>query len=235
MGVARVEAAAETPAPDPRSLAVALVLGLAAVLFLPSLAPHVPHIGNAAEARWAITGTGLLLVLGVFVYVEGRRRRFSTAWMAWTWGYGAGLVVVKFVLSPSAYSRSNKSLTAFVVTGLVVLLLYLAALVMVAAVVGRPGKTLSLVSKLMLGLALAAAAMVARIAAAAVLGTTSTYVHDLSRGTGLILPALVILASIAVMQSYELAGSALRHAFWLSIFIVVMLHSLWVVYMYRLY
>jgi len=236
MATARDAARDSALAPEPFGLVAVFITGLAAVLFLPTLATHLPHAGGVDQARWALTGLGVLILLAAYVALVGLRRGFSRSWAAWTCAYGAGLVIVKFILSPSAFSKTHgKSLSAFVTTGIVVMLLYGAALIVIEVVAGRHLAGWSVGSKVGLAVILAAAAVGARLASAVILGTTSTYLHGLSRGSGFVLPAVVVLASIAVMQSYQAAGPRLKEAFSVSVVLVITWHALWVVYMYRLF
>ena len=222
-------------AAEPLGLVLACAAGLLAVLFLPRLAPHLPHPGRTDQARWALTATGILVILVAALIVVGSSRGFSRAWMAWTSPFALGLTVVKFVLSPSAYSRSDKSLNGFVASGLVAMLLYEAALLAIAGAAQRSRPSWALRSKISLAVALAGVAVGARFIAASALGTTSAYAHSWSRGTALLLPAVVIVAAIAVMQSFQEAGERLRAALSISIGVVLATHALWVVYMYRLF
>ena len=71
-----------------------VVLGLIAVVVLPAIAIAVPHPGRAAQARYAATALGMLVITGGYLHlVAGTRSAFDRAWGAATLVYVAGLVI----------------------------------------------------------------------------------------------------------------------------------------------
>jgi hypothetical protein len=218
--------------------AIALVaFGIAAVLELPTIAQHLPRAGRPEQATFAATAAGVIAITAAFLYAYSRRHpALSRAWLGWMIAANAGVVIVKFVLSPSAFSKTtDPSLTRFLVTGLVVMLLYFAGLTAIFFAVPRATAHWPAAPKVRLAVVLAVLAVMARIAAAAVNGTTSTYLKDVARGPGLLLPVLVVAASLAVMESLQRAGTALRTAFGLTLLLVAVDHGLWVISMRHLF
>ena len=222
--------------PEPLALVGLLVAAVAAALLLPALAPHVPHPGTAEHAKYALTGAGVLALSTAYLFAVARRESLDRTWLVLTFAFGAGLVIVKFVLSPSAFSRvPGKSLGSFAAAGIIVMPLYIAALYGIYAIARRRSGGWSFTSKAVLAIGLAVVAVLTRFVASAALGTASRYTHDLSHGSALLLPAFVIVASLAVMGSFDRAGPALQTAFSVSVALVLIMHVTWVVYMYRLF
>jgi hypothetical protein len=102
------------------------------------------------------------------------------------------------------------------------------------ALAGRKGDEWRWSSKASMAAALAVLAVGTRLVVAFVLGSGSEYVDDLT-GVGLVLPLVVVLASLAVMESFDRGRSSLTEAFRVSLALVVVQHLLWIVYMYRLF
>jgi hypothetical protein len=222
--------------PEPWALLALLVVGTAAVIALPSLAVHLPRPGRPEQAQYAATSLGVFALTAGYVYAVAHRRGFDRVWIATTLAYDAALVVVKFILSPTAYEKSpDTSLSSFTAAGLVVMPLYIAALGVIYIVATRRRGSWEWSSKAGLAVGLAAIAVAARLASAFALGTTSTYVHDVFKGPGILLPTLVIVASLAVMGSFERAGDAVQAAFGVGVVLVLVEHALWLAYMYRLF
>lgn len=213
-----------------------MALGLLVVVTLPTLAYHVPHPGRIGQAQYSATAAGVLALTAIYVYVVAKTQpALDKTWMSWTLLYGSGLVIVKFLLSPAAFERSSTtSLVAFVSSGLAVMPLYLAALALLHVLVGRSEGKWSLPSKLGTAAGLALGAVVTRLVVAFILGTASEYIENLF-GIGLIMPAVVAIASFAVMGSFEAAGHSLRFGLGVGVAMVVSQHLLWVVFMYRVF
>ena len=221
--------------PTPVWLLGFLILGGAAVLGLPEIAAELPHPGRTEQAQYATTCLGLLLLAGIYVYLVARSVGLDRAWVSWTLLYTAGLLIVKFILSPTSFQRTpGTSLQGFVTTGIVVMPLYLAALVLIRQIARHNSGSWRISSKLGVAGALAAAAVATRLVVAFVLGTAAEYTDDLL-GVGLILPAVVAIAAYAVMESFDRAGVNLESAFRVGLALVVSTHLLWALYMYRLF
>lgn len=221
--------------PQPVALAGMLLVGVAAVLALPELAPHLPRAGRPEQATYATTCLGVVALSCAYLYAVGQRTKKDRPWLLWTGGYNAGIVIVKFILSPAAFEKSTTSLGRFVATGLIVMPLYIAALAVLYRAATRRRTAWAWPSRISFALGLAAAAVATRVVAAAALGTTSEYLHDLAGGIGLILPSVVGVGALAVMEAFHRAGPALRTAFSFGVVLVLVEHALWVVYMNRLF
>lgn len=224
-----------TTVPEPWALVGVAVLGVSAVLVLPALAGHLPHPGRAEQAKYALTCLGVVALTIAYLYAVARRLSLGREWLLETIGYGAGLAVVKFILSPSAFEHSDASLGRFIATGIVAMLVYIGGLAFLYIVATRSAGQWPWRPKLLLAIVLAGAAVLTRLAAAAVVGTTSTDLRDLFGGPGLLLPVIVVAASLGVMASYEHAGAALPAAFAVGVALVVVQHAWWVIYMQRLF
>lgn len=222
--------------PAPGALLGLLAVGLVAVLGLPGVADDLPHPGREEQAQYALTCLGLLVITCAYVYLVARAEtRLDRTWILWTLTFAIGLLIVKFILSPTAYQKStDTSLGEFVTSGLVVAPLYLAALGLMYWIAGRSKGSWSSASMLKVSAGLAIVAVSTRLAVALVLGTASEYLDSLL-GTGLILPVIVAGASFAVMKSFDRAGPSLSSAFAVGIALVICQHVLWTVYMYRLF
>jgi hypothetical protein len=213
-----------------------LLLGILAVLTLPQIADHLPHFGRAEEARFATTCLGLLALTVAYLYFLALTRPVrERAWLAPTLIYFAGLVIIKFILSPTAFQKSSgASLGGFVTAGIVVMPLYIGGLGLMYSLAVRKQKAWTFSSRLRLAVGFAVAAIVARLVVALILGTASDYLGDLV-GAGLILPVVVAAASLAVMESFERAGSFRKELLYLGTAVVLADHLLWIVYMNRLF
>lgn len=221
---------------EPAALAGLLFAGIGAVVALPELAPHLPRAGRPEQATYAATSLGVIALSGAYLFAVARRTRAANPhWLLWTGLYNAALVVVKFILSPAAFEGSTTSLTSFVVSGLIVMPLYIVGLVLVYHIAVRRTGARTWPSRISLAVGLAGAAVVTRLLAAAALESASQYLRDLAGGRGLILPAVVAAASLAVAEAFRRAGSASRDAVSTGIALVLVDHVLWVVYMNRLF
>jgi hypothetical protein len=217
----------------PGALAGLGVLGIAAVLLLPGIAHHLPLPGRVAHDRYALACAGVIVLTALYVVaVSTTRVELGRAWISWTLGYGAALAFVKFTLSPIAFEKADASLAGFVLAGVVVVPLYLAAVGGLYVLARRPGGGWG--SRLGTAAGLAIVAVVTRLIVAFVLGNAHEYLHDLVV-VGLIFPVVVAVASIAVMESFARAGASMVEALRVGIVVVVAQHVLWVVYMYRLF
>lgn len=218
------------------ALAAFVALGAVAVLVLPEAADDVPHPGRDDQAGYALTGLGMTIATAAFVYAlaaAGREALERTLLPAIA--YGTGLAIVKFVLSPIAFSKSSGvSLGEFVTSGLLVLPVYLAVIAFLYSVAARRPGEWPLASKLRVAVLLGVLAVATRYTASLVLGTASEYVRSLS-GTGLVLPVVAALAALAVMEAFDRSRPSVRAALLQAVAILIVDHVLWVVYMYRLF
>ena len=222
--------------PAPALLVAFFLLGSLAVIQLPSLARHLPHPGRIAQAQYAATAVGIFLLTVAYLYLASRvEPAFDLPWTLWSALYATGLVIVKFILSPTAFDKTGgASLDSFVTTGLLVMPLYLGACGVMYVVARRADGDWTLSSKVWVALGLAVLAVVTRLVAAVILGTASQYLDGFI-GTGLILPILVAGASFALMQSFDRARPSLKPALGVAVTLVVAQHVLWALYMYRLF
>ena len=236
MATAAVEPRGGGLVPAPAAFFGFLALGVLAVLVLPGIADDLPHPGRIEQAQYAITCLGVLVSTSIYVGIVARTQPgLDLAWMSWTLFYGAGLVIVKFILSPTAFQKSSgTSLEAFVTSGMLVMPLYIAAFVLMYRLADQRGGDWPLSSRLGVASGLAIAAVITRLVVSLILGTASEYLDSLL-GTGLVLPIVVATASFAVMNSFDRSGPSLKSALRVGIGLIVGQHVLWVVYMYRLF
>jgi hypothetical protein len=236
MATATVEPRGSGLVPAPAAFLGFLALGVLAILALPGIADDLPHPGRIEQAQYALTCLGVLVATSVYVCTVARTQPvLDLAWISWTLLYGAGLVIVKFILSPTAFQKSSgTSLDAFVTSGMLVMPLYIAAFVFMYRLADRRGGNWLLSSRFGVASGLAIVAVTTRLVVALILGTASEYLDGLV-GTGLVLPLVVATASFAVMNSYESSGPALKSALRVGIGLIVGQHLLWVTYMYRLF
>lgn len=218
----------------PATLALFVVAGALAVVFLPDAADDLPHPGRDEQARYALTALGVAGVTGAFVYRSAVVRSAERAWLPAV-AYGSALAVVKFILSPTAFSESEGvSLGEFVASGLAVGPVYLGVIAILHSIVARRSEGWPLRSKLSLAVLLGIVAVATRYAVSLVLGTASEYVRSLA-GPGLVLPFVAALAALAVIEAFDRSRPETRSAFGEAVAVVLVQHALWVVYMYRLF
>ena len=216
------------------ALVLFAVLGALAIVFLPDAAADVPHPGRDDQARYALTALGVTVATAAFAYAGTRRTDRASAWLPVT-AYGTSLAIVKFVLSPTAFSKSpGVSLGELVTSGLVVAPVYVAVLAFLYTVAVRKRDEWPTASKLRVAVLLGVLAVATRYAVSLALGTASEYLRSLA-GTGLVLPVVAALAALAVMEAFDRSRPALRAALFEALAIVIVHHLLWVVYMYRLF
>lgn len=213
-----------------------VALGAVAVLALPEIVDDVPHPGRDDQAGYALTGLGMAIATATFVYALAAtgREALERVWLP-TIAYGTGLAIVKFVLSPIAFSKSSGvSIGEFVTSGLVVVPLYLAVVAFLYSIAAKKRGEWPLASKLRVAVLLGVLAVATRYTASLVLGTASEYLRSLS-GTGLVLPVVAALAALAVMAAFDRSRPSVRDALFQAVAILIVHHALWVVYMYRLF
>lgn len=213
-----------------------LIIGTAAVVFLPDVAHHIPHPGQLSQAKYALVAAAILVLSAAYIFaIAETTPELDRVWGGWTLVYGAGLATVKFILSPIAFQKeSGTTLLAFVIAGLIGMLLYVGALYVIYLIARKAAPSWSMTSKLTYAVVFGAAAVALRVLFATVLGTASQYIHGLG-GTGLVLPFVVAIASFSAMQSFDRAGSQRLPALVAGIALVVAQHVLWVVYMNDLF
>jgi hypothetical protein len=218
------------------ALAVFVALGVFAVVFLPDAAEDFPHPGRDDQASYALAALGVTVATAAFAYssAAARDRGFERAWL-FTVAYGTSLAVVKFILSPIAFSKmSDTSLGEVVTSGLAVVPVYLGAIAFLFSVAVRRTGEWPVASKLRVAALLGVLAVGTRYAVSLALGTASEYLRSLV-GTGLVLPVVAALAAWAVMEAFDRSRPAVRAALFEAVAIVLVHHGLWIVYMYRLF
>jgi hypothetical protein len=226
------------------------LLGIAAVLALPSLGSRLPRGGDAEPnaAQSAVTALGILVLTAAYLSAVARGNRLSRTWTALAFGYCSGIAIIKFVLSPASFhNTSGTTLSRYLVVGLVILAFYGAGLWAVYRVARQHrGRAWAWPSKVaMVGMILVFA-VVSRYLAVVALGTgTGEYLKGVLRGRGLVL-LLVVLAgsSAAAIESFEHAGRSddgddgkggLRGSLRAGFTVLAVYHGLWAIYMLRLF
>lgn len=222
--------------PAPEWVLGLAALGSLAVMTLPELAKSLPHPGQTRQAQYAATCLGTVVLSSGYAWAVARvHQQLDRSWVASTCIYATGLAIVKFIMSPISFDKSSEiTLGEFVAAGLAVVPLYLAALGVVYVSASRQRGVWPSASKLRLAGLLALLAVATRFLVALVLGTASEYLESLA-GAGLVLPVVIVVGSLAVMESFDRAGPLLKAALRVSVVIVVVQHAMWVVYMYRLF
>jgi hypothetical protein len=222
-------------------LTLLALVGLAWVVVAPELATALPY-GERPEpnaAQLAFTASGLVSLTGLYLWVSSFRLGERGRWLALTWAYSSAIVVIKFILSPAAYSNTpTATLGEFIWVGLVAMAFYVVGLVIVFTVARRhrpPGPSWTWGSKLAVVALLVALAVAARWVAAVVLGAgAEEYFRHVYRGAGLVLPLLVGTTALLAVEAFDRApdpGRALQD----GAAIVLIYHGLWVVSMVMMF
>lgn len=213
-------------------------LGLIAVLVLPAVGGSLPWETdpepNASQV--ALTALGVVLLTGAYVWAVAREGGLGGATPALlTFGYLAGIAVVKFVLSPASFHNTeDASLTRYLWLGLGVMVLYLAGLAGVYWLARRYEDEWRLPSKV---------ATVAGVLVFAVFGSQvggelwgrdiGNYVADVLWGAGLWLLALLGASAAAAVDAFDRPERDV--SFRAGLGVIVVYHGLWVAYMLRLF
>ncbi len=228
------------------------LLGLAAILavvFIPELASELTAGSERQEraAQFAATSVALLACTAGYLCALALRAGLDARWALLTLGYGALLVIIKFILSPAAFDATPQaSLAEYVGVGLVVMVFYCLALALVYALAQRvsPEAAWSRMSKVRVAAGLVLLSILGRVVAVAVVGAPGgDYLHHVFSGAGLILPVAVGVAVVLVVEAFDRArrrsvggpDDALRISLGVGVSIVLVYHALWVVYMVRLF
>lgn len=233
--------------PAPWALLGFVLLGTAAVLDLPSLGARLPagDRGDPTAAQAAATGAAVLLFTAGYLALaratEGLARRWATLTFAWC----SGIALIKFGVSPASFDNApGTTLAEYVRIGIVVMLLYCAALWAVYSVArrNRHPRRWSLESKLGLLAGIVAFALVSRYLAALALGTgsgTGEYLARVFGATGLFLLVLLAAVTALAIESFDTlarvddAAGALRSGLVAGVAVVVTYHGLWALFMVR--
>ena len=155
--------------------------------------------------------------------------------MAAAGAFAVALTVVRFILSPTAFEKAaDTPLADFITTGLFVMFLYIVVLLLLYRVVQRRPWGWTWPVKVGAAVVIGLVAVATRLIVAGLLGTTSSYLRDLS-GSGLVLPIVVFAAVVSVIRSFDLAGTHAGTTLQMFISLVVIEHVLWVVYMNGLF
>jgi hypothetical protein len=220
--------------PVPWAFAAMTALGLLAVLVLPTLGSSLDREGKAAVS--AATALVILVLTGLYVFAVFRKTGWQRSTALLTYGFLAGIAVIKFIVSPGAfYNTTGVTLSEYLWLGAGVMLLYLAGLFLLYWIAlhyrDRPWPLLAKVA-VIIGLLLFAVA--SRFVAAGVLAPdVSEYLDDVFRGGGLWLIALLAGSLTAAVQAFDRAGREL--AFRVGACTVVVYHGLWAVFMFQLF
>jgi hypothetical protein len=234
------------------ALAAFVLLGLLAVHFVPGLASAFPR-GDEPEpnpTQLALTALAVVVLTAAYLSVLNRPAAgWTVAALALVFGYNAGIVVLKFVLSPAAYHNSpDTTLGEYLWIGLGVMVIYGAGLLGVHAVArrNRAPATWSWASKLTVVAGVLVFALLSRLVAAVILGrATEDYLRGVFRGGGWWLPAMVVGVTMLAVEAFDRAGHAvadgdqaavrLRAALLVGLTLIVLYHGLWVAFMVRLF
>lgn len=236
--------------PSPWALAACTAVAVALVLGLPVVARMLPSGSEAwpNPTQAATTAVGILLVTVAYLYLARASTGLSNAWFAYAAGYNAVIVVIKFILSPgSFYNTSGITLGRYVSIGFVVMLFYAVSLLVVWAVASRYQQprpwTTSLKLAVLAGIFLFA--MASRLLAALAVGSGAAgYLSRIFSGSGLVLPALLLITTALAIQAFDDAGhppeaslapAFLRSALGIGLSLIVVYHALWAIFMFRLF
>lgn len=236
--------------PSPLALAACTAVGVALVLGLPVVARILPR--GAAEwpnpTQAATTAVGILLITVAYLYLARASTGLSNAWFGYAAGYNGAIVVIKFILSPgSFYNTSGITLGRYVSIGFVVMLFYAVSLLIVWAVASRyqQPRHWTTFSKLAVLAGIFLFAMASRFLAATAVGSGAAgYLSRIFSGSGLVLPALLLITTALAIQAFDDAGhpaeaslapAFLRSALGIGLSLIVVYHALWAIFMFRLF
>lgn len=218
-----------------------LGVGLAWVVLAPELATALPY-GDRPEpnaVQFALTALGPMFLTGLYLWTSARRLGDRSGWFPLAWAYNSVIVVIKFILSPTAYGNTpTATLGEFIWVGLVAMVFYVVGLFVIVTVARRsrpPGPGWTRPSKLGVVAALIVLAVAARSVAAVVLGSgAEDYFRNVYSGAGVLLPLFVGVTALLAVDAFDRAadlGRAFRDGFAL----ILVYHGLWVVSMVRLF
>jgi len=224
-----------------------LAVAAAAVVVAPALrvdwfgaaGKHDPAFAGAAAVIWACS-------VG-YLYLVWRNNSLPGGWIIMMAAYNLMIVVIKFVISPSVFSRSETSLGQFLGIGLGVGLLYFAGLGVVALGVRWSSRHGIVPWPWKIGM-VAAVGIIATVARSLIHAiptrATSQYLSALFSWGGGVLLLLLLLAATLAIQAFEygsreaLDGSGRTgNAVTLRTASLLLLtyHALWVIFMVRLF
>ncbi len=224
--------------PAPPALAALGVVGLVAVLALPSIAADLPWETDPEPnaTQLAVTGFAVFLLTTGCVWAIARSQGWTRRTALLTLAYLAGITAVKFVLSPASFHNEPEAeLAEYLWLGVGVMVLYIAALVVLYRLVpvtrAREGSSAWKAGAVAGVLAFALAS---RYVAALVFGRDiGDYLGDVFRGGGIWLLVLLAGSTLAAIEAFARPDRA--SAFRAGVAIVVIYHGLWVAYMLRLF
>lgn len=247
-------AASAAPIPrDPLWLKALPLLLLAAAAAAVVVAPglRVDWFGASADREQAFEFASAAAVIWAcsvgYLYLVWRNNSLPGGWIIMMAAYNLMIIVIKFVFSPSVFSRSGTSLGQFLGIGLGVGLLYFAGLGVVALGVRCSSRHGIVPWHWKIGL-VAAVGIIATVVRSliGVLTTpaTSQYLSALfSRGGAILLFSLLLTATLAV-RAFEYGSKEARdgsgrngNAVTLRTASLLLLtyHALWVIFMVRLF
>jgi hypothetical protein len=226
---------------------VLLAVAVAAVVAVPAL--RVDWFGAAREHDLAFASAAAVIwacSVG-YLYLVWRNNSLPRGWIVMTAAYNLMIVLIKFVFSPSVFSRSGTSLGQFVGIGLGVGLLYFAGLGVVALGVRFSSRQGTVPWQWKIGM-VAAVGMIATVVRSLIgsLATpaTSKYLSALFSARGGILLVALLLTSTLAVQAFEygsreaLDGSGRNGnavTLWTASLLLFTYHALWVIFMVRLF
>ena len=245
-------ASLRTVVPAAWALAGFAAVGIVAVATLPELSSVLPR-GDDPEpnpTQVATTALAMLLLTGAYLFVvASSTAELTLPVLAPMFGYNAGIVVLKFVLSPAAYHNSAETtLAEYLWIGLAVMVIYAAALAAIHAVArrNRAPRAWSWPSKLTVVAGVLAFALVSRLLAALVLGrATEDYLRNVFQGAGLWLPTTIVVVALLAVEAFDRAGHPvdgdtgalplLRTSLLTGLGLIAVYHGLWAILMVRLF
>jgi len=225
-------------------------VSVAAALLIPLLSHGVASDTDQQRraTQFALLGTVVIACTAVYLFLVARATPLGWPWFAWMLGYNTLIAVTKFVLSPNAYlATPGTTVGQFVRIGVVVMVFYLLALIAITVVAlasVRRGGRMSWLSRGGMLVVTGVIAAAARFIAVPIVGApASQYLSHVFAGTGLILPAVLLLMGIALTQAFAVSVSVSARASFpgvtstagMAAVLVVAYHIVWILFMVRAY
>ena len=210
-------------------LAALALLGLGAVWALPDLGASLPWETDPEPnaTQLATSAFGIVVLTAGSLWLVARTTAWPTRPATLTFAYLAAIATVKFILSPASFHNTDDAeLSTYLWLGLVVMLIYLAALTGLYKTAGRP-RAVTVGAVLVFAVA-------SRYLAALVLGRdVGDYLGDVFGAGGFWLLVLLGGAAFAAVECFRLPRPDL--SFRTGAAVVVVYHGLWALYMLRLF
>jgi hypothetical protein len=246
-------AASAPPIPrDPLWLKALPLLFLAAAAAAVVVAPElrVDWFGAGADREHAFEYASAAAVICAcsvaYLYLVWRNNSLAGGWLITMAAYNLVIILIKFVFSPTVFSRGGTSLGQFIGIGLGVVLLYFAGLGVVALGVRRSSRHGIVPWRWKIGMVAAVGiiATVVRSLIGSLTTATSHYLSSLfSRGGAILLVSLLLTATLAV-QAFEYGSKEARDGsgrdgnavtLWTASVLLLTYHALWVIFMVKLF